>query len=207
MCSSHLEGTSKWRLKTITPTNFPADYSIYARYYTFSQPCCRILVYIRVICEIHQCTPRSWCCGLPSHTATVAGTTKETMNLSFPLTGSTMCGFFNFNTHNSLSVSSLSSPSAPPHEMVSFPFTRNSLPAPPSSTPSPSHRGVKWIYLGVIATAPSVHIMVSLYRTYPKLRKVLFFGITAATVTAWFTRVGFMYESGFMFDPFPKWEE
>lgn len=118
-----------------------------------------------------------------------------------------VCWFFNFNHHNSrLPPSAHFAHLTAPHEMVSFPFTRNSLPASSSTTPSP-HRGVKWIYLGVIATAPSVHIMVSLYRQYPKLRKVLFFGITAATVTAWFTRVGFMYESGFMFDPFPKWEE
>jgi hypothetical protein len=89
--------------------------------------------------------------------------------------------------------------------MVSFPLTRASLTSSASTTSSP-HRGVKWIYLGVIATAPSVHIMVSLYRQYPKLRKVLFFGITTATVTAWLTRVGFMYESGFMFDAFPKWD-
>jgi hypothetical protein len=89
--------------------------------------------------------------------------------------------------------------------MVSFPLTRDSLSSTRNSSSTPG-RGVKWIYLGVIATAPSVHIMVSLYRQYPKLRKALFIGITTATVTAWFTRVGFMYESGFMFDPFPKWE-
>jgi hypothetical protein len=85
-----------------------------------------------------------------------------------------------------------------------------SIPPPISSVPSamtpPTHRGIKWIYLGVIATAPSVHIMVSLYRQYPKMRKMFLFGITTATIGAWLTRVGFMYESGFMFDPFPKWE-
>lgn len=75
-----------------------------------------------------------------------------------------------------------------------------------TSSTSPQ-RGIKWLYVGVIATAPSVHIMVSVYRQFPKYRKLLLFGITSATAAAWITRVALMYESGFMFEAFPKWEK
>lgn len=97
---------------------------------------------------------------------------------------------------------------------LSFPFSPNKPSSSPSSSslsPSLSSsssnyiRGVKWIYLGIIITSPSIHIIVSYYRKYPQYSKVLLGTIIGTTLTAVITRIYFFYESGFMFEAFPKW--
>lgn len=63
------------------------------------------------------------------------------------------------------------------------------------------------MYLGVVWGAPVVHVMVSMYRKYPKHRNLFVGAIVGSTVVAFATRIVLMYESGFMFESFPDWQE
>jgi hypothetical protein len=68
-------------------------------------------------------------------------------------------------------------------------------------------RGIKWMYLGVVWGAPVVHVMVSVYRKYPKHKNLFVGAIVGSTAAAFATRIILMYESGFMVESFPAWRE
>jgi hypothetical protein len=59
-------------------------------------------------------------------------------------------------------------------------------------------RGTKWMYLGVVVGSPVVHIMVSLYRNFPKYRKPMLWAIVGTTVGSVITRVWLFGDSGFI---------